>query len=82
MSNRYEYKVRFLAADGGPVESVVLLAKSLSVAIDCASVVGAEIGAANFFIAPRAHRRNLRPNTETRHGPDIAPFPDARPSLS
>jgi hypothetical protein len=70
MSNRYEYMVRFLGADGGPMESAVLQAKSLSVAIDCASAVGAEIGAANFYIARRADGRNPRPIAVTRHRPD------------
>jgi hypothetical protein len=80
MINRYEYMVRFLGADGGPMEAVVLLAKSLTIAIDCASAVGAEIGAANFYIAPRASGRNRRPNAVARNRPDVAPFPDARQS--
>jgi hypothetical protein len=81
MRNRYQYTVRFLGADGGPIESVALLAQSLTVAIDCASAVGAEIGAANFYIAPRAAARNPRPNAVSRHRPDNAPSLDAGPPL-
>jgi len=74
--------VRFLGADGGTIESVALLAKSLTVAIDCASAVGAEIGAANFYIAPRAEGRNPRQNAVARRRPVIAPSPDAGPALT
>jgi hypothetical protein len=81
MSNRYEYMVQFLGTDGGPMESVALLAKSLTVAIDCANAVGAEIGAANFYIVPRPDGRNPRPNAVTRHRPDVAPASDAGPSV-
>ena len=80
MSIRYEYLVRFLSADGGPVESVAVMAKSLTLAIDCASAVGAEIGAANFYIVPRLDGRNRRPNAVTRRRPRVAPSPNAGPS--
>ena len=80
MSNRFEYQVRFLSADGGPMECVTLLAKSLTVAIDCATTVGAEIGAANFYIVARLDGGNSRLNAMTGVKPDTAPSPDAEPS--
>jgi hypothetical protein len=50
MNNLHDYRIRFLDAEGTFIEDVPLVAESLSVAIDCAGTIGAEMGAADFFV--------------------------------
>ena len=69
MTNRLDYQVRFLAADGSPMEDVALQAKSLPIAVDCAAAVGLEIGAATFYISPKPEDRSARPNAPGRCKP-------------
>ncbi len=70
MNNHLDYQVRFLAADGSPMDDVVVTAKSLAVAVGCAGAVGIEIGAAIFTISPKAEGRNSRPSAVARRKPD------------
>jgi hypothetical protein len=58
----HDYQVRFLGADGTLIEDVILSAKSLAIAIDCAGLVGTEIGAANFYVASKPDGRKSRMN--------------------
>jgi hypothetical protein len=54
MENLHEYQVKFLNAEGAPIEGVRVLAESLAVATDRASVIAAEKGATNFYITAKA----------------------------
>lgn len=69
MTSRLDYRVRFLAPDGSPMEEATLLAKPLPVAVDCAASVGVEIGAAAFSTSPKQEGRNSRPNAASQRKP-------------
>lgn len=80
MNNRQDYQVRFLASDGSPMEDVILTAKSIAIAVDCAGAVGIEIGAAIFYISPKPGGRNLRPSAAARRKPGEYRQPDPEPA--
>ena len=69
MSSPPDYQVRFLAADGSPMEDVTILAKSLAVAVNCAGAVGAGIGVSTFYISPMPQAKVSRPGAAARRKP-------------
>lgn len=62
MNELVDYQVRFLDAEGFLLDDIPLLAESLAVASDCARVIGAEIGAADFFITSKPSLIRSWPN--------------------
>lgn len=50
MNNLHDYRIRFLDAEGTFIDEVSLVAETLSVVSDCAGIIGAEMGAADFFV--------------------------------
>lgn len=50
MDKLHEYQVSFLDADGSLIVDVAVVAESLSAASDCAGAIGAEMGAAKFYL--------------------------------
>ena len=60
MNNLHEYQIRFLDTEGVLMEDVPVLAESLSVAIDCASAIGIELGAADFYVTANSDSKDMR----------------------
>ena len=50
MNSLHEYQVSFLDVEGILLEDVAVLAESLSIASDRARAIGAELGAAKFYL--------------------------------